>query len=312
MPSEKGKADLQEISDEYKRAEYAFQARRYDLAIEIMQQALSAHPDNSLAYVTITRAYMRKKQNPEALAAIKAALLYDPGNAYAHSLCGHLLGQDNQRAAAQQEFLTSLALEPSRATTHNLYSAFLLEKVRDWAGAREHAQQAVTLDPADARFHMTLGSVLAAGRRLDEAEAAYQKALQLDPDDFMILRNYGEFLLFYRARLAEAYQLLSQALTRNPEDVYARRGVLLAIKLRGWFYRLYWSYMCFVRRQGKTGKVIRYVVLLTPFVLRGIQAGDASFSPLGVAFVITALFDIYVYGTSVSVRSLMRVPKQGK
>ena len=147
MPSEKGKADLQEISDEYKRAEYAFQVRRYDLAIEIMQQALSNHPDNSLAYVTITRAYMRKKQNPEALAVIKEALRCDPDNAYAHSLCGHLLGQQNQRAAAQQEFLISLALAPSNATTHNLYSAFLLEKAHDRAGAREHAQQAVTLDP---------------------------------------------------------------------------------------------------------------------------------------------------------------------
>ena len=160
---------------------------------------------------------------------------------------------------------------------------------------------------------MTLGSVLAKGRRFDEAEGAYQKALQLDPDEFMILRNYGEFLLsFYRARPAEAYQLLSQALTRNPEDVYARRGLLLAIKLRGWFYWLFWNYMCFARRQGKSGKVIRFVVVLTPIVLRGIQAGDASFSPLGVAFVITALFAIYVYGAYVSVRSLLKVPKQGK
>lgn len=313
MPSEKGKADLQEISEENKRAEYALQVRRYDLVIEIMQQALSAHPENSLAYVMIARAYMLKNQNPQALTTIKEALRLDPGNAYAHLLCGIALARTRRVKEAQQEYLLSLEIDPARAQSHNEYAGFLLSKKRDRTRAREHSQKAVALDPANAGYHATLGAVLAANRKFTEAEQAYREALRLDPDDFRLLRNYGEFLLQYSYKRSEAYEFFRQAMERNPEDAYVRRDMRLMLKLRNWFYGFFWNCAVFLRRQGKSGMVLRYGALLTPFVLRSVLAQGLGLAPiLEPLFLGTVLF-CFCFGIAhLFLRPLTRAPRSGK
>ncbi len=310
MPSEKGRADLREISDESKKAEYALQVRRYDLVIEIMMQALGVHPENSLAYVTIARAYILKRQNHEALAAINEALRLDPGNAYAHLLCGIVLARFRKVREAQEEYLLSLEIDPARAQTHDEYASFLLVRKHDRAAAREHAQRAVALEPAKALYHATLAVTLAASGKITEAGQVYQQALSLDPDDATILRSYGLYLLQYLNRPSEAYEYLSQAVERNPENAYARRDILLAQRLSNWYYRLFWSYACFLRRLGKTGVVLRYAVLLTPFVLRAVLKGAPELAPiLEPAFLLTALFDIYVFIAGNALSPLMKEPK---
>jgi Flp pilus assembly protein TadD len=54
---------------------------------------------------------------------------------------------------------------------------------RDFGGAALHAQRAVTLRPDDPVVHDLLGLALAPQGKLDEAEAQFRRALEIDPTD---------------------------------------------------------------------------------------------------------------------------------
>ena len=77
MPISKKRADILELGDEIRKAEYAINVRRYDLAIEMMQRFLSTHPENSIAFYTIARAFTLKGEQQKASAAYKETLRLD-------------------------------------------------------------------------------------------------------------------------------------------------------------------------------------------------------------------------------------------
>jgi tetratricopeptide (TPR) repeat protein len=113
MAANKKQADLFEIHDELRKAEYAINVRKNDLAIEIMMQVLAAHPENSVAFYTIGRAYMQKKLYPQALDAFKEALRLNPADDQAHALCGLALNSLRQYAQAESEAFRAIEIAPS-------------------------------------------------------------------------------------------------------------------------------------------------------------------------------------------------------
>jgi tetratricopeptide (TPR) repeat protein len=66
-----------------------------------------------------------------------------------------------------------------------------LLKLKDPAAALPHAQAAVRLRPRRAAYHVLLGDVLNALGRRPDAEAAWNKALEVDPEDAAAQRRLG-------------------------------------------------------------------------------------------------------------------------
>ena len=101
--------------------------------------------------------------------------------------------------------------------THNLdwrYSwtdkpEFALEK------AHELAQESVLADPRDARGYGELGFVNLYRKDHDASLAAFEKALQLNPNDTDIMSNMGDALA-HCGRSEEAIELLKKSLLLNP------------------------------------------------------------------------------------------------
>ena len=63
-----------------------------------------------------------------------------------------------------------------------------------WREARYRFQRAIDLDPTYAPAWNNLGIAFEQEGRFDEAREAYEAALNLDPDNFMIEQNYDLFL----------------------------------------------------------------------------------------------------------------------
>jgi Flp pilus assembly protein TadD len=66
-----------------------------------------------------------------------------------------------------------------------------------WREAAFRFQQAVLKEPANARARNNLAVALEAGGEYARALAEYKKALELDPNDNYIRRNYARFAEFY-------------------------------------------------------------------------------------------------------------------
>ena len=100
------------------------------------------------------------------------------------------LHQQGMLPQAREAYLAILAAEPANAEARHFLG--MLEHL---AGNAElglsHLQASVTMAPNKGFFHVNLGNTLKDMRRPAEAEAAYHRALELDPSDAIALYNLG-------------------------------------------------------------------------------------------------------------------------
>lgn len=66
-----------------------------------------------------------------------------------------------------------------------------------WREAAFRFEKAVEKEPSNARAHNNLAVALEASGEFARALAEYKKALELDPNDSYIRRNYARFAEFY-------------------------------------------------------------------------------------------------------------------
>jgi Tfp pilus assembly protein PilF len=66
-----------------------------------------------------------------------------------------------------------------------------------WREAQFRFEQAIAKEPGNARAHNNLAVALEATGEFAKALEEYKKALQLDPNDSYIRRNYARFAEFY-------------------------------------------------------------------------------------------------------------------
>ncbi|WP_411883849.1 tetratricopeptide repeat protein [Polaromonas sp. YR568] len=173
-----------------------------------------------------------------ALAAHQQGRLDDARTAYlqflqaeaGHADALHMLGvvhlQRREPAEAEKRIRQALALEEKAALFANLGNALKDQRRLDEAEAA--FRRALLLDPDDASTHNNLGVLLKEGRRPDEAEAAYRRALTLRPDYAEALNNLAN-LLRKSGRLDEAEAAYRRALELRPDYAEALNnlGVLL-------------------------------------------------------------------------------------
>jgi tetratricopeptide (TPR) repeat protein len=99
------------------------------------------------------------------------------------------------------------------------------EAIAEW-------EQALAIEPDDARAHNNLGLALARQGRYDEAIPHYEKALQLDSRYDVIHLNLGRALAA-KGRLDEAIPHLQVAAERSPDNAEVQQSLGQALMARG-------------------------------------------------------------------------------
>lgn len=182
-----------------------------------------------------------------AVTAARVALHLDAAERHRVRLQGHpqlypyglvLRGQDmatrfrqNANLHARRLFEQARSLDPEYARSYAAISrTFSLEWRYHWSEdpaaslqrAVELAHQAVARDPLDARGYGELGFSQLYSKRHDDAVAAYEHALQLNPNDADLLQYAGNCLTYVR-QVDRALELLDRAMRLNPyaPDSYA-------------------------------------------------------------------------------------------
>ena len=91
----------------------------------------------------------------------------------------------------------------------NRFALWCIEKGL-WEEARMHLERAISRDSTSAALYNNLGILYEHMGRLEEAEAAYRKAVDLDPKRKLYRWNYNRFQLLRRG--------LSEEAPPEPED----------------------------------------------------------------------------------------------
>ena len=148
---------------------------RYALAWSFLSGALIGLGEQWLDGAAAQKAYA------QARAASAEALSLHPGLAAAHSARGYLLRvADFDWLGAEAEYRRALELAPSVAST-KFSLANQLATVGQVERAIELTREALATEPLKAGWHEWLAVDLLGLNRLDEAEAAVRKAIELQP-----------------------------------------------------------------------------------------------------------------------------------
>ncbi len=165
------------------------QQGRFDLATE----ALSSIPETSPWFVTaeIRRAEtQREAGDPESgIATLQALVAAEPDQIEAHSALGDALRSTERFAEAADAYGAAIALIDAPTAVH-------------WV------------------LYYTRGISLERSDQWDAAEADFRKALELEPDQPLVLNYLGYSLVEQRRDLDEALEMIEQAVRGQRDDGY--------------------------------------------------------------------------------------------
>jgi tetratricopeptide (TPR) repeat protein len=124
--------------------------------------------------------YVKNRRAPEALEQFKILARLEPANPDHYQQLGFLEARLGNLAAAERDFKQMLKIAPKNAAGYRSLAKFYLNTKREAAQAQQLAATAVKLEPvADSYF--VLGWAHAVNGRRDEAAAALQKSVDLEP-----------------------------------------------------------------------------------------------------------------------------------
>jgi Flp pilus assembly protein TadD len=153
---------------------------RPDDAGEALARAVDLQADNPIVRRNLAKAYHVRGDLVQAEQELRRSLELDPRAPITYSVLGFVLWEQGRVEEAERWLRTGLELRETPGL-HNNLAWLLVEKGKPEEGA-EHARRAIALRPNFAAAWDTLGVALARAGSRDEAQAAFERALSLNPE----------------------------------------------------------------------------------------------------------------------------------
>ncbi len=162
-----------------------FRQKRYDEAVTYLRQRIALDPRNDEAYYYVGLSYKELKRYPEALDSLRIAAQLAPDKGDRHFWLGILYAQLDSTAEARREFQRSVELDSTNKVTASVayqQLGFYTLLDRDWLGAVRLLEKALALNDRNIQAWVWLGQGYQNAGNRNRALEAYNRALQLDPN----------------------------------------------------------------------------------------------------------------------------------
>lgn len=266
QPTEAARQKLEERLEALSRQGVeAIDAGKFFVAATAFRDALKLKPDSAALHVNLAYALMQVEQNEEARTHLEQAVRLDPASFDAHCMSGGLCETLGDVPAAIEHLKRAVALDPGFEPAHADLCR-LLSGQGEHDAAHDVISAALQRHPGNLDFRLALGNVclaqgkagealahyehvlalrgeqpalwvnkgraLVAGKQYQEARAALERALQLDPG---LVAAHLELALVHRAGndFASAEASLRRALQLAPEDAEVHNQLGGALQRQG-------------------------------------------------------------------------------
>ncbi len=211
----------------YNRASLYMSGRNYVEALSDYESYLTLADTATVAWFFKAQALAALDRKQQALEAYDEAIRRNAFTDKAHLFRGEIHYQLGDHQAAIDDYTAYLRRHPSDATIlHDRGGLYAI--LKDDVAAESDYRQATLIAPDMVQAWANLGSVLRRRDRLDEAIAAFDEAIKLEPHDALILNNRGQthFLKDDFKRAAEDFR---QAIKADPNYAFAHNNLAGAL-----------------------------------------------------------------------------------
>jgi putative PEP-CTERM system TPR-repeat lipoprotein len=197
------------------------QAGEYDQAIRDLERVISRSPRIAQAYDLIGLAYLGKKDPDQAEPWLRKLRALDPQNPRAALLLGVALRGQGKVQEAVSQLEAALAIDSAYLDPLDQLARIEFDAHRPAAAVERVERQIGLLSAPSARHQLLLGDVQQRAGHNEQAEAAYARAIELDP---RLTDGYARLAKLYAAtgRYDEAiakYAKLSEADPKDPRPL---------------------------------------------------------------------------------------------
>jgi protein O-GlcNAc transferase len=196
-------------------------------AESLFRRVIALRPNYPEGHNNLGALLQQQGRLDEAIAAHQRAIALRPDYAAAHLHLGNVFKRQGKRDAASAAYRHAVRVKPDLAEAHNNLGV-VLQNQGKFAEALDAYDRAIKLRPGDIEAAYNRAVALQQHGRRDEAESAYRDILRQSPNRFVYL-NLGS-LLQEQGRADEALAAIDAALALDPSyaEGHFNRGILLA------------------------------------------------------------------------------------
>jgi tetratricopeptide (TPR) repeat protein len=217
---DKNKVEARKLIRNVLRASFAQNA--LDSPVQLALRAQKGKKEDLEPLLLEAENAIRRFDRPGAIATLRRALRVSNGNCLVHQRLGLMLKDNGDMREALEQFDAAVRVDPkySEGWREKGIAESVLSREPDWTGANGEAslRKALELNPDDYDGLASLGGVLRRQKRLDEALAAYERAVAVSSG--------------HPYPLLMAMKLTARATGRLPIDAERRRQLVRAERMR--------------------------------------------------------------------------------
>jgi tetratricopeptide (TPR) repeat protein len=236
------------MADHFQRALVLYGQSRHELAETELRQALAVDPNNAMAHALLGLCLAKREELAAATDEAKQGIHLAPDSAFAHYALASILDDRNQFPEAIAAIEEAIRLNPEDADYRSLLGSIRFQQ-RDWAGALAAAEAGLQLDAEHSGCNNLRAMALVKLGRPADAAATLASTLARDPEDALTHANQG-WALLERRETAKAMEHFREALRIDPEQEWARRGIVEGLKARYFIYSLFLRYFFWMSRMS--------------------------------------------------------------
>ena len=208
--------------DETFKTAYALslvKSEQYNEAIAVYKKLLVQHPEKENYKYNLINCYEAVNDNQTAILMLEGIVYVNPKLALPAQKLANLYIKTNQLSRAKELYDNVILKNNPTAEVMHQY-AVLSSSLCDTDAAERILKKAIKMNPKMAKAHKDLAVIYLNKRLFDYADIEFKTAMELMPDDFEILFEYGNFL-YSTSKNKEAETYYQKALEIEPKNILA-------------------------------------------------------------------------------------------
>jgi tetratricopeptide (TPR) repeat protein len=239
------------------RALLLFQQSRHDLAENELRQALAAEPGDAYAHALLALCLAHCEKFQEATEEAQQAIHLAPDFSFAHYAHAQVLYGRNRFPEAVLAINEAIRLDSDDADYFALLANIHFQESR-WQQALTASEEGLQFNPEHvACTNLRAMAMVKLGRKA-EAGTTIDVALSKNPDNSITHANQG-WTLLEQGEPKKAAEHFREALRLDPQNEWAREGIIESLKARNFIYALmlkYFLWMAKFSRNAQWGIVV--------------------------------------------------------